>query len=320
MMNDVQPDSTTSDLTSPQPSVGAALRAARESLGLTTQEIADRTKFSVRQVEALEQDDAAHLPQGTFLRGFIRSYARVVHLEPEKLLNGIEIQPEHHSDVAEIQSGGDALPAAGAVEGKNLYLLIGVLIIALGLAFFLLGHRGDGVQAINDYSNTPSAPAITPAITPAASAPAVMPIENSVDDKAVQPPAENQKVEKIIHPAIILPVQKEEVPSVQKEAVPAVEAAGVAPVKREVPLEQLMKRPIHIMFQEDAWVEVADVNGEILISRVTAAGGEKWIGGKRRAPYRVTLGKASAVRLYYKGKEIDLSLYKADGRVSLILE
>lgn len=315
MMNDVQPGSAASDLTAPQPGVGAVLRAARESLGLTVQEISDRTKFSVRQVEALEQDDAAHLLQGTFLRGFIRSYARVVHLEPEMLLDGIEIQPEHHSDVPEIQAEGDALSAVGVAEGKNLYLLIGLLIIALGLAFFLLGHRGDSVQAINDFSSTPSAHAISPA----ASAPAVMPVENIADNKTV-PPAEIQKVEKIIHPAIIPPVQKEAVHPVSKETVPAVEAAGVAPGKREVPLEQLMKRPIHIVFQEDAWVEVVDVNGEILISRVTAAGGEKWIGGNRRAPYQVTLGKASAVRLYYKGKEIDLSLYKAEGRVHLILE
>ena len=305
-MNDIQPDSAPSDPTALQPSVGTALRAAREALGLTAQEIADRTKFSVRQVEALEQDDVAHLPQGTFLRGFIRSYARVVHLEPEPLLNGIEIQPEHHSDVAEIPGGGDALPAAGQTESRNLYLLIGALIIALGLAFFVLGHRDDGVQAINDISIRSA-----PAMDPAASAPVIVPIENIVDDKAAPPLAEIQKKKEITPPQII--------PPVQKEAVPTVEVAGVKG-KREVPLEQLMKRPIHIVFQEDAWVEVVDVNGELLISRVTAAGGEKWIGGNRRAPYQVTLGKASAVRLYYKGKEIDLSEYKAEGRVHLVLE
>jgi len=307
MMNDVQPDSATTDPTASQPSIGAALRAAREAIGLTAQEIADRVKFSVRQVEALEQDDVAHLPQGTFLRGFIRSYARVVHLEPELLLNGIEIQPEHHSDVAEISGSGDALPAAGQTENRNLYLLIGALIITLGLAFFVLGHRDGDLQAINNFSGIHS----VPAINPAASAPAIVPIENIADDKAAPPLAEIQKKEEIIPPAII--------PPVQKEAVPAVEVAAVKG-KREVPLEQLMKRPIHIVFQEDAWVEVADVNGELLISRVTAAGGEKWIGGNRRAPYQVTLGKASAVRLYYKGKEIDLSVYKAEGRVHLILE
>jgi len=306
-MNDIQPDSAPSDPTALQPSVGTALRAAREALGLTAQEIADRTKFSVRQVEALEQDDVAHLPQGTFLRGFIRSYARVVHLEPEPLLNGIEIQPEHHSDVAEIPGGGDALPAAGQTESRNLYLLIGALIITLGLAFFVLGHRDGDLQAINNFSGIHS----VPAINPAASAPAITPIENIADDKAAPPLAEIKKKEEIIPPEII--------PPVQKEAVPTVEVAGVKG-KREVPLEQLMKRPIHIVFQEDAWVEVVDVNGELLISRVTAAGGEKWIGGNRRAPYQVTLGKASAVRLYYKGKEIDLSEYKAEGRVHLVLE
>ena len=209
--------------------------------------------------------------------------------------------------MAEIPGGGDALPAAGQTESRNLYLLIGALIITLGLAFFVLGHRDGDLQAINNFSGIHS----VPAINPAASAPAITPIENIADDKAAPPLAEIQKKEEIIPPEII--------PPVQKEAVPTVEVAGVKG-KREVPLEQLMKRPIHIVFQEDAWVEVADVNGELLISRVTAAGGEKWIGGNRRAPYQVTLGKASAVRLYYKGKEIDLSVYKAEGRVHLILE
>ncbi len=39
-----------------------------------------------RQVEALEANDFPHLPQATFLRGFVRSYARMLKLDEVALI------------------------------------------------------------------------------------------------------------------------------------------------------------------------------------------------------------------------------------------
>ncbi|MFZ2629189.1 MAG: helix-turn-helix transcriptional regulator, partial [Rugosibacter sp.] len=54
---------------------GAVLRAAREAKGLTPDAVAHVTRFSVRQIEALERDDYASLPGITVVRGFVRGYA-----------------------------------------------------------------------------------------------------------------------------------------------------------------------------------------------------------------------------------------------------
>lgn len=301
MMTEIKQDSATSDSVTPHLSIGALLRAAREAHGMTTQEIADRIKFSVRQVEALEADDAEHLPQGTFLRGFIRSYARVVHLDPAPLLSETATETEHHFDVTDVQGGGAPLPKGGTTERKNLYVLLGALIIAIGLAWFMFSQRNGGVQMIGDDSDRKSMAAI------ATAASAVTAVSSEVAQSATANTGNAAK-----------PV------TVQVEAVrptaPAVAVAGAIPAKPEIPLEQLMKRPIHFVFTEDAWVEVKDVNGEVLISRVTQAGGEKWIGGNRRAPYQVNIGKVSAIRLYYKGKEVDLSGFRPDGVAHLVLE
>ena len=62
---------------------GARLREARERKGVSLRDIAERTKISVRALEALEQDDIARLPGGIFSRGFVRSYAAQVGLDPE---------------------------------------------------------------------------------------------------------------------------------------------------------------------------------------------------------------------------------------------
>lgn len=66
---------------------GSILRQARETQGLTLVEAAAALKFSVRQIEALESDDFQQLQGKTFLRGFVRAYARLLKLEPGPLLD-----------------------------------------------------------------------------------------------------------------------------------------------------------------------------------------------------------------------------------------
>ena len=122
-------------------SVGATLRAAREEQGLKIEDVADRVKFSVRQVEALEADDILHLPQGTFLRGFIRSYARVLHLDETALLEAMQGKTESHLEVTDSQSGGEAFPILDFTRRKNLYLLVGALVVAIVLVVFVWSHR-----------------------------------------------------------------------------------------------------------------------------------------------------------------------------------
>ena len=70
----------------PRPLPGETLRQAREQKGLTLGEVSGALKFSIRQIEALENDDFQQLQGKTFLRGFIRAYARLLKLAPDPLL------------------------------------------------------------------------------------------------------------------------------------------------------------------------------------------------------------------------------------------
>ncbi len=65
---------------------GSALAKMREGLGLTHEEVADRLRLAPRQVQALESDDYDHLPGPTYIRGYLRSYAELVGLAPEPIL------------------------------------------------------------------------------------------------------------------------------------------------------------------------------------------------------------------------------------------
>ena len=68
---------------------GALLRAGREALGMSVDSAAQQLKLSARQVRALETGDFSALPGRTFVRGFVRNYARLVRLDPEQVQNAL---------------------------------------------------------------------------------------------------------------------------------------------------------------------------------------------------------------------------------------
>lgn len=68
--------------------IGATLRNARERRGLSVEELAAITRITVPVLRALERNDFDKVPGGIFARGFIRSYAREVGLDPEEMVAG----------------------------------------------------------------------------------------------------------------------------------------------------------------------------------------------------------------------------------------
>ncbi len=62
---------------------GDQLRAARERLGLSTADVAQRLHLRTMFVEAMENDQWAALGEPVYARGFVRNYARLLGLDPE---------------------------------------------------------------------------------------------------------------------------------------------------------------------------------------------------------------------------------------------
>jgi transcriptional regulator with XRE-family HTH domain len=63
---------------------GAWLRDARERAGLSLDDIAAATKVGRAQLAALERNDLSRWPAGIFRRAFVRSYATLVRLDPDR--------------------------------------------------------------------------------------------------------------------------------------------------------------------------------------------------------------------------------------------
>ena len=72
------------------PGPGEQLRAAREAAGMSVHEISTHMRLDRRVVLALEADDYEQLPAPTFVRGYLRGYARLLDLPPEPVLRAFE--------------------------------------------------------------------------------------------------------------------------------------------------------------------------------------------------------------------------------------
>jgi len=312
-------------------SVGSVLRATREAHGLTIPDVAERIKFSVKQVEALEADNLSILPQGTFLRGFVRSYARALNLDELPLLAMMLPPNEVHGDVSEVQVGGLEFLPVPDTNKKNIYLMAAALFVAVVLAFFIWSKKDDAIveKVVVQEVKLPemdqaSAVVATLAVSVASAVSMVEsePVQIAPAPKIVPAPKVVEPVKvAVVAPKVTPPVA----PAVMAkpklvEPLPVATNPNAVVEKPTLPLDQLKKRPIHIVFSQDSWMEIKDTNGELLLSRMNAAGTEKWIGGGRRAPYQVAIGEVGAVKIFYKGREIDLSKYSQTGVVRLVLE
>jgi cytoskeleton protein RodZ len=128
---------------------GAILRATREAQGLTIGEIAGALKFSSRQIEALETDSYDQLHGKTFLRGFIRSYARMLKLAPEPLLALLdtEITPVAEQVVPPDNMGETDPQPFYRRHGLALLILIAGFLVVAATYLYLHGVGSDEKQA-----------------------------------------------------------------------------------------------------------------------------------------------------------------------------
>ncbi len=90
--------------------VGAALRAARERLGLAIEDIAQATRVRAAHIASLEAYDFAALPARPFVIGYVRAYARALGLETEAVVARFR---------AEAPSPDDRLRPPGGLRGQS---------------------------------------------------------------------------------------------------------------------------------------------------------------------------------------------------------
>ena len=107
---------------------GERLRMAREQRGISIAEVAAELRLSQALVTALERDDYASLPPTPFVRGYLRSSARLLGIDGDELVAAFDAASGEAPDTEIVapSTGGDRLLLSPRAA------LLGVLALAAG--------------------------------------------------------------------------------------------------------------------------------------------------------------------------------------------
>ena len=271
-------------------SPGQMLRAAREAKGWKVELVASQLKLSRRQIEALEADAFADLPGLTFVRGFVRNYARVLEIDTDPILALLErhASPDTTFEIkapplAKLPKGAGGYPGQSRPPYRLVLMVLGMVSVTLGgFAWFNYSHVEPELQ-------------ITPATAPVVVVAPVVPVAPTIDEAAstnAAPALAAASAEAT--PGTVAPVAAPVVPAVEAASTPP-DAAGSAAGQ------------LRLMFEGDSWVDIRDADGNKVVARLYRPGAEDTLSGK--PPFKLVIGNAAQVKLFYNGQPVDLAAH-----------
>ncbi len=111
-----------------QHSPGAQLRSAREGLGLSIEEVADRLRLNEALVLAMEEDRFGLLGAPVFARGHLRNYAALVGASERDVLDAFDVGDLPEPTFLTAGDRGPALRHRG--RGRRLAVMVAVAAAA----------------------------------------------------------------------------------------------------------------------------------------------------------------------------------------------
>ena len=261
---------------------GSILTAARKLQNKTVEEIADELNLSVTQIRTIESDQSEGLPEPTYVRGYIRSYARLLGLDADDVLEHylnpnwqkgarLDDMPRDIGSADESRSGGFFTPVK----------LVVLLLIAGVVAYLLLSGKLNGLVS----SQNQPAPSSSPSVSNVASN------QSQVND--TETPSNS--------------LATNETPSVEGAA--AIENIGTeSETSTETSPTESSENSLVLNFSDTSWVDIRDGNGERLAYKSYAKGEVLTVSSETQMS--VFLGNAKAVSADLNGTPYDISQFR----------
>lgn len=306
---------------------GARLRNAREQLGLTQQAVAERLCLKVSTVRDIEDDKAPAELAATFLRGYIRSYARLVHVPEEELLpmmaKQVPIKPARMQPVQNISLGKRRKKRDGWLMSFTWLVLF--VVVGLTGAWWWQNHKAqqEEISTMADQSSaelsasnsqsqsipldtsggqSPASEATASTGTPADSAAAS---SNSASAPAAQDPQSG---------SVVAPSQANVDTAAGQNAPASGTADAALPTDQAAVTPAADSNALAMDFNADCWLEVTDASGKKLFSGMQRKGGTLNLTGQ--LPYKLKIGAPAAVQIQFQGKPVDLSRFIRTNQVA----
>lgn len=291
---------------------GEMLKQARMAAKLSEQDVARELRMTVTKVRFLEADDYENLHSDTFVRGYLRTYAKLLGIDPTVVLSA-------YADTRRA-AGWDGSEDENPIQvnlaepGRPLWrfaLLIIVLLVGLwALSVWFLGNQQDDStdSALADplvemtSLQTPSQPAESGSSDETAQmqSPAVdrSELDGGRNSEATTDPlSEDSSVSGTATNA----------PSDVSAVGPEVEALASTDTRAQPgytdpeALDQL-----RMEFEEECWVEVVDSRGDVLQADLLSPGRVLTLSGE--APFDVKMGNAAGVNIELNGEPFAFSV------------
>ncbi|MBN3133979.1 cytoskeleton protein RodZ [Pectobacterium brasiliense] len=317
---------------------GERLREARERLGLTQQTIAERLCLKITTVRDIEDGTTPADLAPTFLRGYIRSYAKLVHLPEDELLPSVDKQAIPKTISVSPMQSFSLKKSRKKRDGWLMTITWLVVLVVLGLtgAWWWQNHQAQqaeinsmvdhasSMQAQTEGQSVPlmnnSAPQET-ATPGSATAPVSTPVDLSATGSET-PSTPSSAASATASSA----APSSQSPSHANAAQPAgsaqpagdvlLGAGAVAPAAGTV-AETNPAPAAHALvmtFTADCWLEVTDASGKKLFSGMQRNGGTLNLDGQ--SPYKLKIGAPAAVQIQFQGKPVDLSRFVRSNQVA----
>jgi cytoskeleton protein RodZ len=244
------------------PRAGADLRAARERLGWPIEDVSAALRIRLPHLEALEEGRIDLLPGNAYAVGFLRTYARALGLDPDEIARRFKAEASEVNRRTELVFPAP-MPQRGVPAGAVVLLGV-VLAIGAYAGWYRLSGEGrlppETVAPVPEHLATLAEQAVPPPPSPPPA-----PVAIAAAPPAPQPPVPQQDAP---------PVPSVSPSSAAAAAIPPPPAA-VGPAA-QVPEAAASDQPrIVVQATADAWLQVRDRNGGVLLNKVLHSG-ETW--------------------------------------------
>ena len=276
------------------PTAGAILAQAREAAGLSVQDVAVQLRLAPRQVTAIERDDFASLPGRTFVRGFVRNYARLLKLDVDAILAALPgdgaAALDRPSLAATTRAIGELPSERAARPGAAKWAIPLVLIAIVAIAALYEFSRPPSPAPL--ATTPPAAPAPPP---PAEPSPSSSPAPRDDAQPGGPPPSSLAGTTTTSLPNPVAAVA----PAASSAPAPAPSPAAASPATQGAPNQ------LSLRFHGTSWIEVRDRSGNIVLSMTGNDGTSREIAVA--SPGEITVGNVAAVEASWRGRRLDLA-------------
>ncbi len=304
-------------------SPGQRLRQAREARQLTCDAVAAQMRIEAKVIDALERDDYTQLPAAVFVRGYLRSYAKLVGLAAEPIVEAFDQRTTNAPPPLVLPSriGADIEPHTGYAR----WVVLALAMVSL-LLFYLWWHQ-DGGKPVPVAAPPPVALPQPKAPTHSSDtfiqSPVVVPSSEPgtrLENRNETPAGESGPGEVTAQPATTslasmstARAAADPVPPVATTDSGSVPPSSATESKPQITPDSAAG-PLVLRFTADCWVVIRDAGGRALLQGLIRSGQRRVLDGK--APFQVTLGNAPAVEIEYLGQRFDQSRYTGPSRTA----